>query len=150
MLEEKKNSVRSPNIVNFNEIQFIDPHYSEPIVQNCIGAQFRSVIIPGVGHLKCHSEADNCVYLRDMSVIIISNFVKCAAINVNVVVGRKFTIQQDFYTYPCLSSVIKEYFVSSLSGCFQVWDVNDIECKAVRLPNSDEVDSFVTFSLQRQ
>ena len=85
MLEEKKNSVRSPNIVNFNEIQFIDPHYSEPIVQNCIGAQFRSV-----GHLKCNSEA------------VICHYTYVYVFNVNVAVGQKFTIQQDFYTYPCL------------------------------------------------
>lgn len=130
-----------------NQIEFFGSHSSEPIVANCIGSQFKSIKLSGVGLLKCDHDADNCVFLKDMSVVVIADFVKCT--NFVVAVGKKYECQRDVYSYPCQSSVIGEFLVSSPSG-FLCWNINDILYKAVRLPTSPTLDSFVVFPLKRK
>lgn len=82
----------------------IDSHSSNPIVENLFGIQFRSVKLPGIGHMRADDEADNCLFLKDMSVVAIVDFVKGSK-NMGVVVGKKYESQGDAYKYPCQSSV---------------------------------------------
>ncbi|XP_032786347.2 uncharacterized protein LOC116923900 [Daphnia magna] len=149
LLEEIQNhSFITRKISATNEIEFLDGHNSIPILENVFGFQFRSVNIPGLGQLKCDNEADNCVFLKDMSLVVMYDFVNIP--NNVVVIGKRYENQQDAYSYPCRSYVIQEYLVSSLSTNFELWNVKDIWCKAVRLPTSASLDSFVVFPLKRQ
>jgi hypothetical protein len=71
-----------------DQIEFTNSHSSNPIVENLFGIQFRCVKLPGIGHLRADDEADNFVFLKDISVVVKADFVKCS--NRGVVVGKKF------------------------------------------------------------
>ena len=75
-----------------DQIEFINSHSSNPIVENIFGIQFRSVKLPGIGHLRADDEADNCVFLKDTSVVVIADFVKCS--NRGVVVGKNMKVKE--------------------------------------------------------
>ncbi|KAK4028896.1 hypothetical protein OUZ56_021915 [Daphnia magna] len=80
----------------------------------------RSVNIPGVGNLNSCDEADNCLLLKEMSVVVVSDFVKCP--NNVVVIGKRYESQQDAYTYPCQSSL------TITSGTLMKLNVNWLDC----------------------
>jgi hypothetical protein len=111
LLEEVQNqSFVTRNIDVCNEIEFLDRYNSYPILENIHGIQFRSVKIPKVGYLKSNEEADNCRFLKDMSVVVIYDIVKCPYNN--VVIGKKFENQHDALktnSYLCCSFVIQEF-----------------------------------------
>ena len=123
-------------------------HSDGPLPDNCNGIQFKSAEKGEMWTVTC-KDPNNCVFLSDLSIIIVRNFVKCG--NRSFVIGQKFQIQNDFYQIPIPSSGIHEFHVSGLSPIIQAWDINSIKNKAVKLPATfPHNDSYVVFPLLRQ
>lgn len=127
-------------------IRFSKRHSSGSLIANCTGNQFRRAEKSGCWFLQC-TGTDNCVFLSDLSVIVVSNFVQHN--ETQLIIGRKYLTQAPFYKLPCSSTIIYEFLVSDLSIQFQAWDMKDIKCKALRLPSyfPNNVKSFVVFPL---
>jgi len=86
---------------------------------------------------------DNCIFLNDLSVVVIENFVELLDGSKHIV-GRKFGIQTDLYTYPVVSSYIEIFKVKDpRSLC--CWSVAEIYCKAVLLPLPADDPWFAAF-----
>ena len=47
--------------------------------------------------MRADDEADNCVFIKDMSVVVIADFVKCS--NRGIVIGKKYESPRDSYTF---------------------------------------------------
>ncbi len=126
-------------------------HTKGPIIPgaNCIANQYTKAECVRKWKITCE-EPDNTVFLSDHSVVVVVfNFVKTFD-DRNVLIGQRFEIQEDFYLQPIPSSSLCEYKVSSLSN-LQAWDLKDVWCKAVKLPeNFPHDDSFVVFPLIRK
>ncbi|KAI9558376.1 hypothetical protein GHT06_015147 [Daphnia sinensis] len=131
------------------KLKCVEPHNDGPLVQNLVGCQFYTAQIKGIGIIKSRSLADSCVFLSDMSVIEVKNFVIVG--DATFVIGHLYKTQQSYSVYPFQSSNICEYLVSELSTELRAYDVYDILYKAVRLPTSLFLDgSFVVFPLRRK
>ena len=128
-------------------IRFSKRHSSGPLVPNCTGIQYRRAEKSGCWFLQCNGY-DNCVFLSDLSVIVVSNFVQLNN-GTQLIIGRKYLTRVPLYKLPCSSSLICEFLVSDLSIEFQAWDMKNIKCKAQRLPShfSNSGNSFAVFPL---
>ncbi|XP_045023926.1 uncharacterized protein LOC116932495 [Daphnia magna] len=131
------------------KLKCVEPHNDGPLVQNLVGCQFYTAQIKGIGITKSRSLADSCVFLSDLSVIEVKNFVIVG--DATVVIGHLYKTQQSYSVYPFQSSNISEYLVSELSTELRASDVYDILYKAVRLPTFLFLDgSFVVFPLRKK
>ncbi|KAK4004164.1 hypothetical protein OUZ56_005909 [Daphnia magna] len=126
------------------KLKCVEPHNDGPLVQNLVGCQFYTAQIKGIGIIKSRSLADSCVFLSDMSVIEVKNFVIVG--DATVVIGHLYKTQQSYSVYPFQSSNICEYLVSELSTELRAYDVYDILYKAVRLPTSLFLDGSFLIS----
>ena len=124
------------------------------LVPNCSGAQLNKVEKFNSWTLTT-STPDNCVYLNDLTIVQICNFVKHG--ETNVIIGRRYERKFDFYGPPVCStpsSYIYEFkvFQSDLSTRLYAWDIHEIKCKADRLPEPypNTTYSFVVFPLLMQ
>lgn len=52
--------------------------------------------------MKTDDEFDNCVFLKDFSVVVIADFINCE--NMVVVVGKKYESPSGAYTSPLIVS----------------------------------------------
>lgn len=140
---------------NFNfGLKFSKSHKSGPLVPYCTGAQFNKVEKFNSWTLTT-STPDKCVYFNDLTIVQICNFVKHG--ETNGIIGRRYERKFDFYGPPVCSipsSYIYEFkvFQSDLSTRLYAWDINEIKCKAVRLPElyPNTTNSFVVFLLLMQ
>ena len=112
-------------------LTFSNRHNRGPLVRYCHGMQYEEASFAGRWTLKS-SSPDNVVFLKDLTVIKISNFVQCNGRN--FVIGRRFQSRCHFYKSPFPSGVIHEYRVSNLSSKFEAYDMNQIKFKAVCIP----------------
>lgn len=131
------------------DVTFSYRHRSGPVVQNCRGIQYRKAALHGSWTLQT-KEPDNCVFLKDLSVVEICNFVKQG--ETKIVIGRKFRSKRDYYKSPLPSSRIYEYEVSNRSLHLEAWDMKHILFKAVKLPSKfpNTGHSYVVFPLMMQ
>jgi len=156
----ERNELESQTVPIDNSIIFSGRHQRGPIVANCSGQQFDKAVKKNAWTLKAN-EPDYCVYLQDLSVIQVCNFVKHNG--TNVVIGRKFLSKRNFYqfqfknsrdkTVSVSSSKILEFLVSDPSPVLQAWDMQYIKCKAVMMDSfstNTEVKSFLTSPLLMQ
>lgn len=147
---KNKNNFR-PDVNNnepeVGQVEFGRAHFDGPLVENFRGYQFKEAKCGGKWKLST-TEPDNCIMLRDTRVVLVDNFVQYE--DQKYVIGRELRNQNDFYVRPVHSSVLSEYCVSNLSSVRQVWNVEHIQHKCVKLPSSyQNEDSFVVFPLIR-
>jgi hypothetical protein len=148
--EEKRNSLPSEKRLENGSINFTNIHVNGPINLNAeiVVRQFKRAEKIGVWQVTCE-EPDNCIFLNDLSVVIIRNFVETDR-NQRLVIGQKFLVQENHFDYPVPSSDIYEFKVSTLSE-IQAWNISDVMCKAVKLPSSFPHGlEFVVFPLLRE
>ena len=149
--EKNRNSVPSnQETLEKDSVHFTLMHMNgplPPIHARCIANQFKKAERVGKWKITI-DEPDNCVFLKDLSVVVVINFVKTFD-NRNVIIGQKFSVQQDVYEQPIRSSALNEYKVSHLSN-MQAWDINDVLYKAVKIPETfPHGNSFIVFPLIR-
>jgi hypothetical protein len=125
-------------------------HDSGPLLPNLIRSskQYREMHL-GPWYLSC-KEPNNCVYLKDSSVILIENFVANAM--GDFICGRRYRQTGNLYNYPIPSTSYNFVRVERLSDSLEFWPLIDVKCKAVRVPNfvgcSIEMDgTFAVFPL---
>jgi hypothetical protein len=77
---------------------------------------------------------NNCVTMKDNNIVVIYNFVK---LNKDIyIIGLKYLQIEDMYSYPCPSSLLKIFKVSSLSKNYEAWNISSVFCKNVLLKQS--------------
>lgn len=100
-----------------------------PLPQNLIPArQYASAKLGDSIYLST-SHPENCIYLNDLSVVVIENFVELLD-GCKKIVGRKFNTKIELYTYPVVSSYIEIFKVKDPLS-LDCWHMNEIYCKAV-------------------
>lgn len=130
-------------------VQLSIPHTNGPTINNFSGQQFKKATKYLSWQLSC-VEPDNCVYLRDLSIVLIVNFVVFNG--KNVLIGRRFLNQTDHNKDVIPSSVVCEYLVSNLSPRLEAWELSQVKWKGVKLPaNFPQVsDYFVVLPLSNK
>lgn len=74
---------------------------------------------------------NNCVTMKDNNIVVIHNFVKLN--RDTYIIGLKYLQIDDMYTYPCSSSLMKIFKVTSLSKEYEAWNISSVFCKNVLL-----------------
>ena len=119
------------------------PHY----LSN--GAKQYETIELGPWYICPSSLADCCVYVKvdgKISVVDVCNIVACP--RGQFIVGRKFTVLENLYSYPLESKKINEFKVSKLGRNIEYWPLSSIYCKAFKFPaNPDKTDFFAAFPI---
>lgn len=130
-----------------------DEHFNGPTIPNICGKQFKKANVKKWKLSKC--QPDNCVYLNDMSVLLIENFVKRN--QQMLIIARKFELYEDLYTMrsgvnsSVKSSQLGIHVVKQLSNLC-TWDISEIYCKGFIVPSfiPPDGDSFVVSPLLAQ
>ncbi|KAF2882520.1 hypothetical protein ILUMI_23656 [Ignelater luminosus] len=97
-----------------------NPQYTKVIYPQCTIALF---------------ENDNCVQLKNGSICIIENIT--ASTENTVIIGKQFLEMRDFFSKPYKSSIVGIYKVSQLSNERQIWHLENIAHKVMKLPIDD-------------
>lgn len=145
---EEKNNLLIEKASPISDLRVLSgEHFEGPEVPGCVGRQYRTLEM-GDRYKILRYKPDNCIYLRDKSVVLVKNFMR-ANTGKDIVIGKIFSRKTNFFVSPCDSSLIDVYLVCSLSDSLKAWDINDILCKAVLLPSSDSIfeKSYVVFPL---
>lgn len=88
---------------------------------------------------------NSCCVLKNKTIVEVSNFAFCPSLDEMVIIGKKYTIIDHFYTEPCLSSIIGIHFVSGLTDdLMYYWPLSEVSQKLIRLPY---MSGFVVFPL---
>lgn len=117
-------------------------HSSGPLPDECYDPQYIEHFFQNFT-LKIISP-DNCCGLVDGSIIIVENFATSIDKKIRVV-GRKFRNVCDFYKKPCPSSELGVFEVSELDSHLEIWHLNKVKLKYVKLPISNK--DFIVFPL---
>jgi len=125
-------------------------HDSGPLLPNMIHSskEYREMHLRP-WYLSC-KEPNNCVYLKDSSVILIEKIVSNGS--GFFICGRRYRQTGILYSYPFPSTSYDFVRVGRLSDSLESWPLIDVKCKAVRVPNfvgcSIEMDgTFAAFPL---
>jgi hypothetical protein len=104
-------------------------------VLGIIGAYFKKIRGPFF-RLSTTNVKDNCVFLKNGQIVRLKYFVKDESGSL-LMVCKRFCTRDNFFVYPCESSAMSIFFVTSLSRELSVKNVDKIDCKAVCLPYKD-------------
>nr|XP_023013056.1 uncharacterized protein LOC111503073 isoform X1 [Leptinotarsa decemlineata] len=134
---------------NFNNPQNCSQtQYPQPSIEHSEGPLFSNVInskqykkVEFSNYVLRTSEADNCCYLQNNSVIIIKKFI--AHEGEMKIIERKFINLENLYTSPCESSQLG-IFISSTPGPLQLWPLSQVAYKCMKLKLNH---TFITFPL---
>ncbi|KYM98543.1 hypothetical protein ALC62_10742 [Cyphomyrmex costatus] len=125
----------------FTKIQllFEKCHNNGPTL-NCRGEQYNKIRTPDKKF--CLKSADAYCLTKNNEILKIENIIKCN--DGTYLIGRKFEIKSDLFSYPFPSSCINIYIVSNL-GSLHRWCLDDIKKKVVLLPlpEKDRDDNWI-------
>ncbi|CAN7947303.1 unnamed protein product, partial [Ixodes hexagonus] len=116
-----------------------DEHVEGPVVFPS-QAQFEKVEFQNF-ILSTHKGNNSCMVSDN--VVIIHNIVTDFSGN-DMIVGKKFTARESFFTTPCMSSKLNVHVVSALSA-LTYWPLDKVSCKCVMLPHRNA--SFVVIPI---
>ncbi|CAG9762680.1 unnamed protein product [Ceutorhynchus assimilis] len=91
--------------------------------------------------LKCKAPNNYCSLISG-KIIHVRNFIEVD--NKIVIVGNSFAKQENFYEAPCESSIINIFEISNRNPKLEMWSIEEIQFKCVKL---DYQDKFVVFPL---
>lgn len=84
------------------------------------------------------NKPNNVAVLKDGTPIVIFNFIECG--EEQYVVGKLFSTVDAFYLYPIDSREIGMFRVGYLLNDYDMWPLNLIKYKAIKIPLSDTDD----------
>lgn len=87
-------------------------------------------------------EPDNCVCLKDGTILCAKNFIEWD--KTLYIVGEAFLTKSDFFEKPCKSSALGIYLIEKKFGSLQMWQLNQLLQKCVKL---SYMEKFVIFPL---
>lgn len=88
--------------------------------------------------------ADRCFFTKSGIVVVLKNVINTREGRI-ILNGQKFRIMTDYYTYPCHSSQLGIWKVSSLNPEVHAWNISQFAAKCVLLPLQNE--EFLTVPL---
>lgn len=108
-------------------------HSDGPLINfPCYVQQFKK--IKTTAFTLSTSSGNNCVTMKDNNIVVIYNFVQ---LNTDIyIIGLKYLQIQDMYNYPCSSSLLNIFKVTSLSKEYEIWNISSIFCKNILLKRS--------------
>lgn len=124
-------------------LEFKTQHEDGPLIANCCNPQYKLVVFKQfkiiAGDLKnnyCSVKSSE----HDIDIIRVHNIAFNKSINAYVIIGRYFTVKQDLYLVPCLSSLLEIFKVGGLSNELVMWPLNNIYKKyfVFAIPGKDD------------
>lgn len=120
------------------------PHEGDVTLSQKKGENIDGLVGEQYLHVKLHrhkiflkiSEADCCFETHDGTVAVLRNILLTPAGGVRLY-GHRFTVKEDYYTYPINSSLLGIWKVSSLDAERRYWDMIEFAKKCVLLPCRD-------------
>ncbi|KAM7291910.1 uncharacterized protein ISCGN_025208 [Ixodes scapularis] len=136
-LAEKKNAVAFKDKIRPSEsIKFSGKHEDFPLPSHCRSPQYRKVDIPGRFCIATNKRDNTCTLL-DGGIIEVHSIAFSCLSKKPVLVGRRYSVVEDLYTYPCRSSLLNISLVSC-PHTVSSWPLQDVAFKCVRLPLGDK------------
>lgn len=80
---------------------------------------------------------DNCVMIKDKSVLCIESICQNRNTLEIFVSGRKFTESTTFFNSPCSSKLFHVQLMRNISDTTYIININDIEAKCLQFPHQD-------------
>lgn len=114
----------------------------EIMTQYCVGPQYEELTFPL--YKLTLSENNRCCKLKCDTIIEIFSFSYESQSNKPIAIGKKYLNITNFYDKPDRSSLIGIHFVSNLCAEYELWNIENISIKLVRLPFDH---GFVVFPL---
>lgn len=81
---------------------------------------------------------DNCVMIRDKSVLCIESIFQNSSTLEMFVNGRKFMESTTFFNSPCSSKLFYIQQMQNISNATYTANINDIEAKCIKFPYKDD------------
>ncbi|CAN7938072.1 unnamed protein product, partial [Ixodes hexagonus] len=111
------------------EPSFSFGHNRGPLPAGCRGPPYKKVVVPNKFVVKTDAR-DSCFAMNDGSIVQVSNIASFSS-GAACIVGTRFLVQSDLYTYPCKSSMLGIFEVSNPSNT-TAWALEDISCKCLK------------------
>lgn len=121
-------------------------HHGGPVPVGFCGLQFKK-INSAQFFISTDGDANNCVILKDGSIVIVRNIItsnSCAVEDV-AIYGHYFHKINSLYEVPCASSEVGIYSASKLSHTLKMWKAELIDGKCFRISLKD--NTFAIFTL---
>ena len=93
------------------------------------------------GYSYFSANPNNFTLLNNGKVVLIENVIDADDV---MIITRAFRLKENFYTYPCQSSLLNVFRVSQLSDQFFAFPITSLLKKCLLLPRENY---FVTFAL---
>ena len=124
---------------NMNLIASLKRIHSNGPTLGYYGKQYLKVEYAGFSYFSANS--NNCALLDNGKVVLIENVIDADDV---MIITRVFGLKENFYTYPCESSLLDVFRVSQLSDQFFAFPITSILKKCLLLPRENY---FVSFAL---
>ncbi|XP_035716752.1 uncharacterized protein LOC110861074 isoform X1 [Folsomia candida] len=129
IIEQQKNEVSMlPHTATKNSVTFSNAKKNNSCAFKKI--VFRDSIIS-------NKSPDNIILLKTGEVVEVSHFVKNAT-DGNVI-GRVFTSKNNFFEYPCNSSIVNIFEVDSATSPINTFNISDVQFKCVALKRKNKI-----------
>lgn len=117
-------------------------HCDGPLLSDCCGPQYK---IHMFHHFQLRiTKPDNCCGSKNGDIIMVHNFAYSKSLKTEVVIGKKFVSQEDYYSVPCNSSSLGIYVVQHFST-LKMWPVSEICLKYIYFPYKNQ--SYIVLPL---
>jgi len=117
-------------------------HRDGPLLSDCCGPQYK---IHMFHHFQLRiTKPDNCCGSKNGDIIMVHNFAYSKSLKTEVVIGKKFVSQEDYYSVPCNSSSLGIYVVQHFST-LKMWPVSEICLKYIYFPYKNQ--SYIVLPL---
>ena len=132
--ETKGHLAKPKSDLKDREIILSLPHSRD---NNIVGEQYFSIELGGkAGTVLKVAKADSCFKTKAGDIAILTNVIKSPEGEI-FLAGHKFSVVEDYYDYPCPSSLLGIHKVSSLEEEERRWKLSKYCCKCVLLPCSE-------------
>lgn len=119
------------NVEIYSNIHLEKKHRDGPVTNDRHYQNQYKILRHGNLYINCDNEANNCVILKDGSIITVLNFAKSE--NVLYAIGKKLSVLGSFYEIPCKSEKFGIKLVDKTSSIITSWLCEEIYAKAYRI-----------------
>lgn len=136
---EENHTLKPIKNTNNNLPELLMEHSDGPLISTCHPPQYKKFKTTEYC-LNINKIADRFVELQNKTIIEIKNFVfhdKSA-----VIVGYRYSLQNDFYNKPCKSSIFDIQYIKKTNNLLEMWPLDDISRKVMILPFRGQYVSF--------
>lgn len=137
---EENNILRPTKNTDDNlSTELLMEHSDGPLINTCNPPQYKKLKTAEYC-LNINRTADRFVELKNKTIIEIKNFVSHK--NSTVLLGYSYSLQNDFYSKPCNSSLFGIQYIKKNNNLLEMWSIDDINRKLIVLPFRGQYVSF--------